>query len=70
MYNGERFYEAETLSKRSRGPQNCFIFSHLLIDFHDNPSMMETVKKELILEYVKNTEVDQLLSEFVLANFP
>lgn len=70
LYGQERFYEADTLTKRSRGPSNCFIYSHLLIDLHDNPSLIEVVKKDLILEYIKNFSVDQLLAEFVLTGFP
>jgi len=32
--------------------------------------MIEQVKKDLILEYVKDSSKDQLLAEFVLAGFP
>jgi hypoxia up-regulated 1 len=32
--------------------------------------MIETVKKDLVLEYVKDTQADQLLAEFVLSGFP
>jgi len=32
--------------------------------------LIEVVKKDLILEYIKNFSVDQLLAEFVLTGFP
>ena len=70
IYNQERFYEADTLTKRSRGPSNCFIYSRLLVDLHDNPSQIERVKKELILEYIQNPDSDQLMAEYILSNMP
>jgi molecular chaperone DnaK (HSP70) len=70
IYREERFYEADTLTKRSRGPANCFIFSRLLIDLHANPSALEQVKKELILDYLQHPESDQLLAEFILEGLP
>ena len=70
IYNEERLYEADTLTKRSRGPSNCFIFSRLLIDLHDNPSELERVKKEFILEYMQNAESDQLMAQYVLSGMP
>ena len=70
LYNEERFYEAETFAKRSRTPTNCFIYSHLLIDLHSNPSLLSTVKKDLLLEYINDEENDQMMAEFVLKGFP
>ena len=70
IYQAERFYEAETLTKRSRGPSNCFIYSKVLIDLHNNPSQLERVKKELILEYIQHPESDQLMAEFILSGMP
>lgn len=70
IYNEERFYEADTLTKRSRGPNNCFIYSRLLVDLHQNPTELERVKKEFILEYLQHPESDQLLAEYVLSSMP
>ena len=70
IYREERFYEADTLTKRSRSPSNCFIYSRALIDLHKNPSQLERIKKELILEYIQHPDSDQLMAEFMLSGMP
>ncbi len=32
--------------------------------------MIETVKKDLVLEYVQNPQVDPFLAEYILSGFP
>jgi hypothetical protein len=70
IYNQERFYEADTLTKRSKGPSNCFIYSRLLVDLHQNASELERVKRELVLDYISQPENDQLMGEFILKGLP
>lgn len=52
FYSEERFYEAESLPKRTRYPKNCFIFNKLLVDSVLNPQLVSSIKKDLLLEYI------------------
>lgn len=70
FYSEERFYEFESIPKRTRYPQNCFIFNKLLVDSVKNPHLLSTIKKDLLLEYIREDMGDPLLAEFTLENFP
>jgi hypothetical protein len=62
FYAEERFYESDALPKRTKTPENCFLYSRLLIDFAQNPSLIRTIKKDLFLEYVNENLEDQFLA--------
>jgi hypothetical protein len=50
-----------------RGQTDCFIYSELLVDLHDNPTEVEEVNKDLIFENPNHPENDQPLAKFVLS---
>lgn len=70
FYNEERFYESDAVTKRTKAPENCFLYSRMLIDFVHNPSLIKVIKKDLFLEYINDNLDDQFLAEFILKNFP
>ena len=70
FYDNERFYEAESLSKRPKFPVNCFIFNKLLVDSVLNPELRSTVQKDLFMDYIKEDIEDPLKHKFFLDKFP
>lgn len=40
------------------------------MDLHNNPTQLDRVKKELILEYLQHPQSDQLMAEYILSGMP
>lgn len=50
------------MPKRTRYPKNCFIFNKLLVDSVQNPHIISSIRKDLLLEYITDEMGDPLLA--------